>query len=197
MSGANIGLLQEMEPAQIFALTGDVKVQQVVGRLKFISKIKQGEKVNVRELFVRDNDSVWQRFIRSLRNYSTYLAGSDIVESKEATLNFIKDSVNDSINLIAIYRRGKEKFQQQIANIIVENLENAKGGIRNSIATYQYDRKFISHAEAVMQTLEARIVSLKENGLMQGMSDLPLMPDIKTTGDENQDMQKINESVDL
>ena len=153
----NVDIIQEMDPAQIFSMTGDSKVQQVIGRLKFMAKIKHGEKINVRELFVRDNDSVLQRMMRTLRNASTYLSSSEIVESKDATLTFIQDTVNDAITLIA-------------------NLELSKTGIRNLIATYQSDRKFISEAEAVIQTLEARIKSMKNKGYMNGITDLSFMP---------------------
>lgn len=185
MSQNNLSTFQDMEPAQIFSLTGDQRVQTVIGKLKFISKIKAGEKINVRELFVRNNDSVLQRFLRSLKNYSTIISGSEVVESKEATLEFISNTVNDAINLISIYRKEKEDFHQKIADLIVNNLEISKDGIKNSIKTYREDRKFISHAEAVMQTLETRIKSLRNHGYMPDMTDSPFMPQFTDDEDEN------------
>ena len=176
MQEANIDILQEMDPAQIFSLTGDAKVQEVIGRLKFMAKIKHGEKINVRDLFVRDNDSVMQRFLRTIRNATTYLSASEIVESKKATLAFIQSTVNDAITLIAVYRRDKDDFKQSIANIVVENLEASKSGIRNLIATYQSDRMFISESEAVIQTLEARIKNMQQKGYMPGITDESFMP---------------------
>jgi len=176
MNETNIDIIQEMDPAQIFSLNGDNKVQDVIGRLKFISKINKGEKVNVRELFIRDNDSVLQRLLRTVRNATTYISSSEIVESKEATLAFIQETVNNAITLIAVYRRDEDDFKQNIANIIVENLDKSKCGIRNSIATYHYDRKFISEAEAVIQTLEARISSMKKKGYMNGITETSFMP---------------------
>ncbi|KKK67170.1 hypothetical protein LCGC14_2956760, partial [marine sediment metagenome] len=121
-------------------------------------------------------DSVVQRLLRTIRNISTFMSSSEIVESKDATLAFIQDTVNMAITLIAVYRRDKDKFKQDIANIIVENLENSKGGIRNLIATYQNDRKFISEAEAVIQTLEVRIKNMTSKGYMPGISDASFMP---------------------
>lgn len=167
-----------MDPAQIFTLSGDSKVQEVIGRLKFLSKIRHGEKINSRDLFVRDNDSVVQRFLRTFRNVTTYLSASENVESKESTLAFIQNTINEAITLIAVYRRDSDDFKQSIANIIVNNLESSKVGIRNLIATYQCDRKFISEAEAVIQTLEARITSMKKKGYMNGLTDDSFMPTI-------------------
>jgi hypothetical protein len=161
-----------MDPAQVFSLTGDIKVQEVIGRLKFLAKIRHGEKINVRELFVRDNDSVAQRFLRTLHNWTTYLSASQTVESKEATLAFINETVNNAITLIAVYRKDADEFKQNIADIIINNLESSKAGISNLISTYKGDRRFISEAEAGIQTLEARIKSMK----MPGMTNRSFMP---------------------
>ena len=179
-----------MDTAQIFSLCGDSQVQHVIGHLKFIAKIQRGEKINVRELFVRDNDSILQRLLRTLRNATTVLSSSEIVESKEATLAFIQETVNNAINLIAIYRNDQDEFKHNIADLIVENIELSKAGIRNSIATYQYDRKFISEAEAVIQTLEARIDSMKKRGYMKGMSDATFMPTAEPVSDVDNDQKE-------
>ena len=178
MSG-NVDILQEMDPAQIFSLTGDATVQEVIGKLKFMSKIQKGEKINVRQLFVRDNDSDIQRLLRTVRNFGAYLLASDVVESKKATLTFIQETVNSAITLIAIYRRDNDDFKKSIADIIVNNLEESKIGIRNLISTYQKDRKFISEAEAVIQTVEARIRSMRDKGYMPGITDASFMPEIQ------------------
>lgn len=186
----NVDILQEMDPAQIFSMTGDAKVQEVIGRLKFMSKILHGEKINVRELFVRDNDSVMQRVLRTMRNVGTFLSASESVESKQATLDFIQETVNSAITLIAIYRRDNDEFKKNIADIIVNNLEQSKVGIRNLIATYQSDRKFISEAEAVIQTLEVRINSMRQKGYMPGISDASFMPVIVNGSPEESPEEK-------
>lgn len=185
----NIGIIQEMDTAQKFSMTGDDKVQQVIGRLKFLSKIEHGEKINVRELFVRDNDSVLQRVLRTIRNATTYLSASDIVESKDSTLTFIQDTVNEAITLIGFYRNDKDEFAQSIAVIIIENLEASKIGIQNLIDTYKTDRKFIAQVETVIQTLEARIKSMK----LPGVTDVSFMPE--TT--EPQTTEKAEENITL
>lgn len=190
----NVDILQEMDPAQIFSMTGDAKVQEVIGRLKFMSKILHGEKINVRELFVRDNDSVMQRVLRTMRNVGTFLSASESVESKQATLDFIQDTVNSAITLIAIYRRDNDEFKKNIADIIVNNLEQSKVGIRNLIATYQSDRKFISEAEAVIQTLEVRINSMRQKGYMPGISDASFMPVIVNGSPEESPEEKCTSS---
>lgn len=180
MTEGNLAYIQDMDPAQVFSLTGDRRIQSVISKLRFLAKVQMGEKMNTRELFVRDNDSVLQRIVRTVRNYTTWASGSDIVESKEATLNFIENSIDEAITLIAFYRRTDEPFNQRIADIIAKNLEESKDGIHESIKTYKSDRKFISSAESIMQTLEARVDSLRTKGYMMCMTDKPFMPPINS-----------------
>lgn len=170
----DIDILQRMDAEQIFSLTNNTKVHEVIGKLKFLAKIKLGEKINVKDLFVRDNDSITQRFLRTVRNWTTYFSASDTVESKEATLAFIQDTVNTALTLIAVYQSESDKYKKNLAELITKNLEESKNGIRNLISTYQNDRRFISEAEAVIQTLEVRIVSMK----IKGLTDSSFMPNI-------------------
>jgi len=194
MDSNNIDVIQEMDTAQIFSLTSDISVQKNLSALRFLAKIKQGEKINAKDLFVRDNDSVMQRILRTVRNMTAYISASDIVESKESTLKFIQDTIDDSITLIAVYRQDRDEFKQSIADIIVKNLEASKSGVWDLIKTYKNDRKFISDAEAVLLTLDARVKSLKTKGYMKGFSDASFMP-IIDEGDSIMNTQN-SENID-
>lgn len=177
MGDHNIFSSQGMDTAQVFAISSS-KVEQVISHLKFLSKIRPGEKINTSELFVRNNDSVFQRVIRTLRNVTSLVSAGNSSETKEATLEFIQTTINEAIGIIAVYRSDKDQFRNNIADILVSNLEASKVGIRNVISTYQNDRKFISQVAAIMQTLEARIQNLQKRGFMSGMTETSFMPEI-------------------
>lgn len=179
---SNIGILQGMDPSHISSLTSEDKVKEIISRLKFIATVKYGEKINVRELFARDNDSVFQRFLRTVRNVGTYIASSENVESKKATLAFIQDTINRTLTLIIAYRSPDDDYKQHISNLLITNLEQSKPGIRNLILTYRGDRKFLSEAEATIQTLEARIKSMHNKGYLEGMTESSFMPHIENSG---------------
>ena len=117
------------------SIKGDVKIQDIISRLKFLSKIKPGEKINIKDFYVRDNDQLLQRFLRTIQNFSTILSSSEVVESKEATLFFIQTTVNNAISIINTYQQTNDEFKQHIASIIIENLEESKGGVGNLIMT--------------------------------------------------------------
>jgi len=165
-----------MESEQTF---NDDRVQVIISRLKFMSKIKTGEKINIRELYIRDNESVVQRFLRSIKNYATIISGAEIVESKDATLQFIRETLNTAIDLIIIYKGQDDQFKNKLAELLIKNLEDAKGGISNIINTYNYDRKFLAEASATIETIEAKISSMKEKKLISSdtLTDLSFMLD--------------------
>ncbi len=144
-----------MDTAKIFTLTGnDRPIEEIITKLKFISKIKPNEKINVRSLFVRDNNNTYQRVLRTFA-----LVG----ESKDETLTFIKSVINEAVDLIYVYKADSEDvFKQDIAILLVSNLESSKTGMKSLMETYASDTLFVSKIEAVISTLDARIHSLSK-----------------------------------
>ena len=163
-----------MEKTNIFSLEDENKnkVLENISKLNFLSKIRKNEKINVKDLFVRDNDSIPQRFIRTIKNWTDYFSSLNNVESKESTLKFINETITSSLNLIFFYKTNENdentiKFRNDMANLIIKNLNLSIMGINNLIDTYQNDRKFISDAQAVMQTLHIKIDSMIDDGYIE------------------------------
>lgn len=144
-----------LDSAKHFTQTGNEHVvNDVISKLKFISKTKPGEKLNVKELFVRDNNEIWQRFLRTMRNSILWEDG----ESKESTLAFTSSVTDEALNLICFYRRNaKNTFDNNIADMLTKNLEEALNGMESLLDTYKDDRKFSSQIETLMNTLNLRL----------------------------------------
>ena len=157
-------------------------VRTMILHLKFLSKIKSNEKINVKELFVRDDNLIIQRLFRTIRNWSIFFSNADVVESNDATLTFIKDTITTTLRLIQTYQTSDD-YKRRIAMLLTENLEASKSGIRNLIGTYHTDRRFTSEAEAVLQILETRIKFMKENGggIITAVSDESFIPQPHST----------------
>jgi ABC-type methionine transport system ATPase subunit len=136
-------------------------VQNIISRLRFLAKIQHGEKINVRELFVRDNDSLVQRCLRTARNLSTYISASEMFESKDSTILFIRTTINEAIALIFNYQKSTDKYERSVAYALIKDLEDSTCGIKHLMATYQGDRKFTSDADAIIQTMDIRLKSIK------------------------------------
>ena len=150
---------QNTDSAINFSQTGnEATIKNLVSKLRFIAKVKPGEKLNVKELFVRDNNIVWQRFLRTMRDKVLWEDG----ESKESTQAFIEAVTDEAINLISFYRSDPENdFNAQIADLLTRNLEEAIQGMESLINTYQDDRIYSSKIEATMGTLTLKLETLK------------------------------------
>jgi len=157
----NISKNQNTESAIYFSQTGnETTIKNLVSKLRFIAKVKPGEKLNVKELFVRDNNIVWQRFLRTMRDKILWEDG----ESKESTQAFIEAVTDEAINLICFYRIHPDNdFNIQIADLLTRNLEEAIQGMESLINTYQDDRIYSSKIEATMGTLTLKLETLKNN----------------------------------
>lgn len=144
-----------LDSARHFTQTGNEQVvNDVISKLRFISKVKDGEKLNVKELFVRDNNEIWQRFLRTMRSNILWEDG----ESKESTMAFISSVTDKALNLICYYRTNPDiEFSNNIADMLTNNLEEAIKGMDALLVTYKEDRIFSSQIETLMGTLTLRL----------------------------------------
>ena len=140
---------------QNFDQIGDEQVNTILSKLKFLSKIKVGEKINSKYYFVRDNNSIVQRFLRSMRNLT-----AENSENKNSTLEFINETVNRTIHLICIYKKSNNLYSKQISDLLIENLNDTKAGVRNLTKTYEDDRIFVSKLESFIQSFELKLQNI-------------------------------------
>lgn len=175
MTSQNTPTATNANTAKTFSLTGgDIPVENVVTKLKFLSNVKPGEKINVRQLFVRDDTDWYQRFVRTMKNIIPKLFNPTMPltngESKAETLEFIKFIYNEAIDLICVYNDPRDKFKQDISNMIIENINRSKTGINSLIHTYSEDIKFKSQIGAIVETLDARLSSVRDLGYTMALS---------------------------
>lgn len=129
---------------------GQHSVQDVISRLKFISTIKPGEKIDVASLSVQ-TDTLVGRLYRSI------LARG---ESRSATLEFIRQTLGEAFDLASAYAVREDAFNRKIGQMIITALSAAKSGIMGLTETYKDDRMFVSRVEILVGTLEAKIADM-------------------------------------
>ncbi len=172
---------------QLFSKIGlEQPIKDIISKLIFISKINVGEKLNVRDYFVRDNNSISQRLIRTIKNFFS----QDTGEYKEDSLKFLENTISEALELIFIYypkSKDNEKedfnsdtnsermfpsssggaikldFNRSIALLLIKNVKDCKIGIENLKQTYSYDRNFVSDLQALLQTLDIKLTSIIKN----------------------------------
>ena len=122
-------------------------VQEIESKLKFISKINEGELVDVRTLTIMENGPVTSF-------YRTFLTRS---ESRNITLDFFKRVIGDAFDIIVMYLKEKDGFSHHIGDIMLESLKDSKEGILNHKNTYRKDRMYTSEIEALILTLDTKL----------------------------------------
>lgn len=134
-----------------FSISGkEESLERMISILKFIAKIREGERINVKTMTISQSD------IPS-RVYRTFISR----ETRSETLDFIKNAINKAIDMVYYYLTLEDKnegnFHHDVAKIIIENLINAKKGMLNLTVTYQDDRKFVTDIESIVETMEIKI----------------------------------------
>ena len=134
--------------ADAFAKEGPA--QDVISRLKFISTIKPGEKIDVASLSVQA-DTVLGRL------YRTVLARG---ESRTATLEFVRQTLGEAFELAQAQAVHEDAYVRRLGAMVFTAIVAAKAGIQGLSETYKDDRMFVSRIETLVGTLDAKITEV-------------------------------------
>lgn len=123
-----------------------------ISRLKFIGKVKKGEKVNIRSLCLQ-TDSVYTSISRTVL----------YPDCRSNTLSFIRGVVNNSFNIINECIEGLEhsnKNRRLMINLM-RDLETAKQGLSNLKVTYSEDTMFCCNLDTIIEFIDSNISEIK------------------------------------
>lgn len=152
-------------------------VQEVVSKLKFFSKIKKGERLNVKDLSVT-KDNVVSRAIRAW-----YAKGDEgeYIESREISLEFVQSVCDEALRLARKILHEQNYTQREMWKMLIESLKDAQFGISNFLGTYSDDRMYISKVETFIDLLKAQIREMEgDKGKIDALENKKKM-------DENQE----------
>jgi hypothetical protein len=125
-----------------------------ISRLKFIGKIKKGEKINIKDMVVQPNN-VYTKIHRSFV----------IVDNRNNTLSFIFDTVKKSFEELINHLNKSQTnlFDLNISTNMIQDLENCKIGLVNLKDTYLDDLMFCCKVDTINQDIDARLEEIKSN----------------------------------
>jgi hypothetical protein len=132
----------------------DRDVQDVVSKLRFISKIRKGEKINISTLTLVEDTWV-NNFCRSLSSE----------DSRGKTLEFIKDVSSRALGYAVDFILNGDKFKRTLGLMILEDIKSMHSGIDGLVGTYGADRMFVAKIEAFQNLLNAKIVDIESRGV--------------------------------
>lgn len=126
--------------------------KDVVTRLKFISKIQAGEKINTKHYLAIVNDDWLTAVLRKFYNF----------ESRSQSISFINDTITAAFTMIdKIKTMGNDSHQIDSTNILhnlFRDLFHAKIGITNLIKTYKTDKIIVCQLETVIENIDLFLV---------------------------------------
>ena len=125
---------------------------ELISRIKFISKIKQGEKINTRGFFIQ-NDTLLSKLSRSFLYQ----------DSRINTINFISETLLQVFHLLKLYVATDKLSDISMCINVIEDIGNMKKGIINLQNTYQDDAIIVSKLETFVQEIDSKLLEFKNN----------------------------------
>lgn len=135
-----------------FSISGKSEsFEKMLSILKFIGKVREGERIDVGSMTI-------VKPIITDRLHRTFISR----ETKEQTLAFLKLNIDKAIEMLYYYLSfdDSEKFHHKIVQVLVENLDWAKRGIRNLMRTYEDQAKFVTELETLVETMDMKTLDI-------------------------------------
>lgn len=124
--------------------------KEIITKLKFLSKIQTGEKINTKPYLSIVNDDWITSLFRKFYNF----------ESRTQTVQFINETVASTFQIIEQIKITSKNLQiettdtENILNNLYKDLVNAKSGITNLIKTYKADKIVICQLETIIENID-------------------------------------------
>lgn len=122
----------------------DMSWQDVSSKLKFISSLKEYEKIDIQSLQTMENGyitSIWRTFF-----YKT--------ESRKTTYDFVKSVIGNAVMLCAQYLAHNDDMFKKFGLTIYTELQSCKKGINNLCKTYSDDVAYVSKFESIITIID-------------------------------------------
>lgn len=124
--------------------------QDVITKLKFLSRVSKGQKINVKDMTLQDESWVTSAS-RSIWN----------IDNRNNTMTFIQNTITTAFNMITLLLKSDTVGDKQICKTIVSDIISSKNGIKNLKSTYVDDTYFCCGVDTYVQMIEAHMTDLK------------------------------------
>ena len=125
---------------------------EIISRLKFIGNIQEGEKINVKNLYIQP-DGIITKLSRTL--YSQ--------DSRNNTLTFVTNTIKESFNILNMYMKTNHQSKTLLCYNIYNDLKNVSIGLENLKKTYVEDLMFCCRITGLIQEIQIVLSDIKEN----------------------------------
>jgi hypothetical protein len=127
--------------------------REVLSRLKFISKIQTGEKINLRYMYIQ-NDGLITQFFRTL-----------FPDNRIKTFAFVTETINKSFEILKFYGASNKLSEKIMCRNLIYDLKESKNGLVNLKETYNLDLKFGCDIQTLLQMIDAKLLEYEHLAL--------------------------------
>jgi hypothetical protein len=121
--------------------------KETISRLKFISKIQKGEKINTRKMYIQP-EGILTTISRTFINH----------DNRINTLNFIHDTIYKSFDLLVKYDKSYNFNDRELCINLINDLKSSKTGLSHLKNTYITDLKFCCDMDTLLENIDAKLM---------------------------------------
>jgi len=123
---------------------------EIIPKLKFISKLNKGDKINVKNLYIQPNNFI-NKISRSFFN----------IDDRTNTLMFVNNTVKKGFELLLSHIESRNPFDIILCQHLISDLKNSKTGLLNLKETYIDDIMFICKIDALIEETDAKLIEIE------------------------------------
>ena len=127
-------------------MEGNDTSKDVISKLKFISQVRKGEKINVRNMYVQP-DGLITKISRTIFN----------IDNRQNTLNFVENTIQRGFEIIELHKNNDFAYDKTLCANIVSDLNNCKTGLENLKHTYNDDIMFGCKIQTLIEHINAKM----------------------------------------
>ena len=125
---------------------------EALSRLKFIGKLKKGDKVNTHHMYVQP-DGLLTSLSRTFMN----------VDARANTLSFVSDTIERAFDMVVVYENSGTVADRVNFEVLLRDLRQCMAGLKNLKVTYTQDTKFCCDIDTIIDSVNARLTRFSNN----------------------------------
>lgn len=127
-------------------------INETISALKFIGKIKKGDKINSNFMIIQ-NKSLLSRLSRTFFYNDT----------RTNSLKWIYRNITSAFQILCCNITSDNIKDINLSNQIIHDLNMSKIGIENLIDTYKYDIKFVCDLQTIIQYIDNSLQDVSDS----------------------------------
>jgi len=121
----------------------------IIPKLKFISRLNKGDKINVKNLYIQSNNFI-NRISRSFFH----------IDDRTNTLMFINNTIKKGFEFFSKHVENNNSFDNIVCQNLLYDLKNSTNGLLNLKETYSDDIMFICKIDSLIEEINARLIEI-------------------------------------